>query len=100
MTAMAITTIAMWAATAPPTKKPIPDEELVTPGTIGFLITLAVVIAGIVLANLAARKIRRLRARDGAVESNVLPVRVDPRQSREEAEAILEQKQRNQQDES
>lgn len=100
MKAITFIAIATWAATAPPTKKPIPDEELVTPGTIGFLVTLAVVIAGIVLANLAARKVRKLRARDGAVESNVLPVRVDPRQSREEAETILEQKQRNQQDES
>ena len=100
MTAMTMTTIALWAASAPPTKKPIPDEELVTPGTIGFLITFAVVVAGIVLANLAARKVRKLRARDGAVESNALPVRVDPRQSREEAEAIMEQKQRNQKDES
>ena len=97
---MTVTAIALWAATAPPSQAPIPDDELVTPGTIGFLVTLAVVIAGIVLANLAARKVRKVRARDGAVDSNVLPVRVDPRQSREEAEAIREQKQRNQKDES
>ncbi|GAA1201505.1 hypothetical protein GCM10009585_18990 [Brevibacterium paucivorans] len=97
---MTLAAIALWAATAPPSQAPIPDEELVTPGTIGFLVTLAVVIAGVVLANLAARKVRKIRARDGAVESNVLPVRVDPRQSREEAESILEQKQRNQKDES
>lgn len=97
---MTMTTFAVWAATAPPSQAPIPDEELVTPGTIGFLVTLAVVVAGIVLANLAARKVRKLRARDGAVESNALPVRVDPRQSREEAEAIMKQKQHNQKDES
>ena len=97
---MTMAAIALWAATAPPSQAPILDEELVTPGTIGFLVTLAVVIAGIVLANLAARKVRKIRARDGAVESNVLPVRVDPRQSREEAESILEQKQRNPKDES
>ena len=97
---MTMAAIALWAATAPPSQAPILDEELVTPGTIGFLVTLAVVIAGVVLANLAARKVRKIRARDGAVESNVLPVRVDPRQSREEAESILEQKQRNQKDES
>ena len=97
---MTMVATALWAATAPPSQAPILDEELVTPGTIGFLVTLAVVIAGIVLANLAARKVRKIRARDGAVESNALPVRVDPRQSREEAEAILEQKQRNPKDES
>ena len=97
---MTMTTFAVWAATVPPSQAPIPDEALVTPGTIGFLVTLAVVVAGIVLANLAARKVRKLRARDGAVESNALPVRVDPRQSREEAEAILKQKQHNQKDES
>lgn len=91
-----LTSIAVWAATAPATKPAIPDEEQVTPGTIGFLVTVAVVLVGILLANMAARRVRRVRARAGATESNALPVRVDPYQSREEAEAIMAEREKKQ----
>lgn len=75
------------AATAPATEPPQgPDPVTVTPGLVGFLVTFAVVAAGIVLANIAARKVRKIRARAGVEDVSAFPVRTDPRLSRQEAE--------------
>lgn len=61
-----------------------PDPDLVTPGTIGFLATLAVVIVTIFLIRDALRRVRRVRARSGASDAYPIPLRrhVVPNQSK------------------
>jgi hypothetical protein len=60
-----------------------PDPDLVTPGTIGFLVTLAVVIVVIFLIRDALRRVRRVRARSGTSDAYPIPLRrhVVPNQS-------------------
>lgn len=61
-----------------------PDPDLVTPGTIGFLVTLAVVIVVIFLIRDALRRVRRVRARSGETDAYPIPLRrhVVPNQSK------------------
>ncbi|MGO3065085.1 MAG: hypothetical protein ACTIIT_03580 [Brevibacterium linens] len=60
-----------------------PDPDLVTPGTIGFLATLVIVILTIFLIRDALRRVRRVRARSGANDAYPIPLRrhVVPNQS-------------------
>ncbi len=59
---------AIWAATSPPTPLPIPgfdgDPNLVTPGVIGFVLTLLVAVATVLLAIDMTRRVRRVRYRE------------------------------------
>src|SRR5699024_6129765 len=57
---------------------------LVTPGTIGFLATLAVVVVVIFLIRDALRRVRRVRARSGETDAYPIPLRrhVVPNQSK------------------
>lgn len=80
------------SATPSPVEQEGPDPVLVTPGLVGFLVTLAVVLAGIVLANIAARKVRKVQARAGEEDVSPIPIRIDPRMSRQEAEEQLKRK--------
>lgn len=61
-----------------------PDPDLVTPGTIGFLATLAVVVVVIFLIRDALRRVRRVRARSGETDAYPIPLRrhVVPNQSK------------------
>lgn len=61
-----------------------PDPDLVTPGTIGFLATLAIVILTIFLIRDALRRVRRVRARSGTDDAYPIPLRrhVVPNQSK------------------
>ncbi|WP_228281762.1 hypothetical protein [Brevibacterium pigmentatum] len=61
-----------------------PDPDLVTPGTIGFLATLAVVVLTIFLLRDALRRVRRVRAHSGASDAYPIPLRkhVVPNQSK------------------
>ncbi|WP_227000580.1 hypothetical protein [Protaetiibacter intestinalis] len=52
----------LWAATPTPTPTPI-DDNLVTPGVVGFLVTLAVILATILLLVDMNRRTRRVRYR-------------------------------------
>jgi cytoskeletal protein RodZ len=71
------------ASTPESTPGNAPDPDLVTPGTIGFLVTFAVVIAAIFLITDALRRVRRVRARSGASDAYPIPLRkhVVPNQS-------------------
>ena len=61
-----------------------PDPDLVTPGTIGFLATLAIVILTIFLIRGLMRRVRRVRAHSGASDAYPIPLRrhVVPNQSK------------------
>ncbi|WGP07540.1 hypothetical protein QFE97_07200 [Bacillus subtilis] len=61
-----------------------PDPDLVTPGTVGFLATLAVVVLTIFLIRDALRRVRRMRARSGTSDAYPIPLRrhVVPNQSK------------------
>lgn len=52
-----------------------PDPDLVTPGTIGFVVTLVIVIAVIFLIRDALRRVRRVRARAHADDAYPIPMR-------------------------
>ncbi|WP_436326539.1 hypothetical protein [Brevibacterium sp. FAM 27836] len=69
---------------APTTDGGSPNPDLVTPGTIGFLATLAVVVVTIFLIRDALRRVRRVRARSGASDAYPIPLRrhVVPNQSK------------------
>lgn len=71
------------ASTPESTPGNAPDPDLVTPGTIGFLVTLAVVIVVIFLIRDALRRVRRVRARSGTSDAYPIPLRrhVVPNQS-------------------
>jgi hypothetical protein len=72
------------ASTPAPTPSGGPDPDLVTPGTIGFLATLAIVVLTIFLIRDALRRVRRVRARSGASDAYPIPLRkhVVPNQSK------------------
>lgn len=61
------------AQDAPPSGAPDPD--LVTPGTIGFVVTLVIVIVIIFLIRDALKRVRRLRARTHADDAYPIPMR-------------------------
>ena len=65
------------AATPTPAPGTPPDPELVTPGTIGFLATLAVVVATVFIIRDAVKRVRRVRAQDHAVDVYPIPIRTD-----------------------
>ena len=69
---------------APPPDGGTPDPDLVTPGTIGFLATLAIVVLTIFLIRDALRRVRRVRAHSGASDAYPIPLRkhVVPNQSK------------------
>ena len=71
------------ASTPESTPGGAPDPDLVSPGTIGFLVTFAVVIGVIFLIRDALRRVRRVRARSGASDAYPIPLRrhVVPNQS-------------------
>ena len=69
--------IVLAAATTTPEPNRLPDPDSVTPGTLGFIITAAVVIISIFLINDAVRRVRRVRAHDGAIDISPLPIRPD-----------------------
>ncbi|RBP66173.1 hypothetical protein DFO66_103116 [Brevibacterium sanguinis] len=52
-----------------------PDPDLVTPGTIGFLVTLFIVILVIFLIRDALKRVRRVRARSAASDAYPIPLR-------------------------
>ncbi|MGO2036331.1 MAG: hypothetical protein ACTH2U_07610 [Brevibacterium sp.] len=58
-----------------PNPSQAPDPDLVTPGTIGFLATLAIVIVVIFLIRDALRRVRRVRARAEASDAYPIPLR-------------------------
>jgi len=62
------TLAAVWAATSPPTPLPIPgfdgDPNVVTPGVIGFVLTLLVAVATVLLVIDMTRRVRRVRYRE------------------------------------
>ena len=75
------------AQTANPSEGP--DPELVTPGTIGFVATLVIVILVIFLIRDALRRVRRVRARAHADDAYPIPMRkyAVPNQSKLSGEA-------------
>lgn len=52
-----------------------PDPDLVTPGTIGFLTTFAIVVVAIFLIRDALKRVRRVRARSRASDAYPIPLR-------------------------
>ncbi|MBM6590154.1 hypothetical protein [Brevibacterium sp. RIT 803] len=52
-----------------------PDPDLVTPGTIGFLATLVIVVFVIFLIRDALKRVRRVRARAHADDAYPIPMR-------------------------
>lgn len=60
---------------APTEEIEYPDPVLVTPGTIGFLVTLFIAVAVVLLVRDALRRVRRVRARDRAVDRYPIPMR-------------------------
>lgn len=72
------------AASQNPAPSGAPDPDLVTPGTVGFLVTLAIVIVVIFLIRDALRRVRRVRARSGTSDAYPIPLRrhVVPNQSK------------------
>lgn len=52
-----------------------PDPASVSPGTIGFVVTLIIAIAAILLARDALRRVRRVRARAGVETTYSIPMR-------------------------
>ncbi|MCQ9368513.1 hypothetical protein NQ038_02020 [Brevibacterium sp. 50QC2O2] len=69
--------LALAAATPTPTTGGVsyPDAAKVTPGTIGFVVTILIVIAAIFLMRDAMRRVRRVRARDDAETEYSIPLR-------------------------
>lgn len=63
------------AATQDANPSGAPDPDLVTPGTIGFLVTLAIVIVVIFLIRDALKRVRRVRARSEADDAYPIPLR-------------------------
>lgn len=52
-----------------------PDPNLVTPGTIGFLFTLAIVLVAVFLIRNLQKRVRRLRARAEVSDAYPIPLR-------------------------
>lgn len=63
------------AATQDANPSGAPDPDLVTPGTIGFVVTLAIVIVVIFLIRDALKRVRRVRARSEADDAYPIPLR-------------------------
>lgn len=63
------------AATQGATPSSGPDPDLVTPGTIGFVSTLVIVIVVIFLIRDALKRVRRVRARAHADDAYPIPMR-------------------------
>lgn len=63
------------AAAQDATPSGAPDPDLVTPGTIGFVVTLVIVIVIIFLIRDALKRVRRLRARTHADDAYPIPMR-------------------------
>jgi hypothetical protein len=53
----------LWAATPTPSPTPSFDENLVTPGVVGFAVTLGLILVTIVLLISLTRRIRRVNMR-------------------------------------
>jgi len=53
----------LWAATPTPSPTPPFDENSVTPGVVGFIVTLAMIVAVIVLLISMTRRVRRVNYR-------------------------------------
>ncbi|GAA2001622.1 hypothetical protein [Brevibacterium samyangense] len=51
-----------------------PDPELVTPGTLGFLVTFFIVVVVVFLIRDAFKRVRRIRAADHAEDRSPIPV--------------------------
>ncbi len=60
-----MTPFLQWLSDVTPTPTPIPviDEDMVTPGVIGFLVTFVIAIATVLLVIDMTRRIRRVRYR-------------------------------------
>ncbi len=58
-----------------PTPSGAPDPDLVTPGTIGFLVTFFIVIFVVFLIRDALKRVRRVRARAVASDAYPIPLR-------------------------
>lgn len=63
------------AATQDANPSGAPDPDLVTPGTIGFVVTLAIVIVVIFLIRDALKRVRRVRARSETDDAYPIPLR-------------------------
>lgn len=63
------------AASQSATENSAPDPDLVTPGTIGFVVTLAIVIVVIFLIRDALKRVRRVRARSETSDAYPIPLR-------------------------
>ncbi|MDN5738554.1 hypothetical protein PGC08_08085 [Brevibacterium sp. BDJS002] len=80
------------AAAQDATPSGAPDPDLVTPGTIGFLSTLVIVIFVIFLIRDALKRVRRVRARAHADDAYPIPMRKHavPNQSKLSGESAPE----------
>ncbi|GAA2086500.1 hypothetical protein [Brevibacterium salitolerans] len=70
---------------APPGEGAYPDAELVTPGTIGFVVTFLLAVAVVLLARSLLRRQRAMRAREGVVRRHPIPVERETRRAQEHA---------------
>ena len=61
-----------------------PDPVLVSPGTVGFLVTFAVVVAVIFLIRDAIKRVRRVQARAGYQYRHAIPVQLKENDSEAE----------------
>ncbi|GAA1633926.1 hypothetical protein GCM10009700_21370 [Brevibacterium sanguinis] len=74
-TESSLSAVAVLAATGTATPSGGPDPDLVTPGTIGFLTTFAIVVVAIFLIRDALKRVRRVRARSRASDAYPIPLR-------------------------
>lgn len=65
------------ASPAPTEDVRYPDPSIVTPGTIGFLAVFALAVVTIFLIRDALRRVRRVRAKDQAVDKYPIPIAKD-----------------------
>lgn len=65
------------ASPAPTEDVRYPDPSIVTPGTIGFLAVFALAVVTIFLIRDALRRVRRVRAKDRAVDAYPIPMAKD-----------------------
>lgn len=65
----------------------LPDPELVTPGTVGFLVTFALAVIVVIMARSLLRRQRRMRARAGVVTRHAIPVERETAAEQRAAEA-------------
>lgn len=67
--------IALAQSPAPTEDIEYPDPVLVTPGTIGFLVTFFLAVMVVFLIRDALKRVRRVRAKDHAVDRYPIPMR-------------------------